>query len=101
MLSLLRFERKQNNYSNPFRIRIFLFLSYSFGIKTISTFIQPVFPRKPYPIPDQNGKSVYLFSDQNGAQNPTRWGGTYLYSLYKGVPPGGFYIVTWLNTSVK
>ena len=21
-------------------------------------------------------------------KNPTRWGGTYLYSLYKGVPPG-------------
>ena len=21
-------------------------------------------------------------------QNPTRWGGTYLYGLYKGVPPG-------------
>ena len=32
MLSLLRLERKQKNYSNQFRIRIFLFLSYSFGI---------------------------------------------------------------------
>ena len=39
MLSLLRLERKQNISSNPFRIRIFLFLSYSFGIKTINTFI--------------------------------------------------------------
>ena len=39
MLSLLRLERKQKNYSNPFRIRIFLFLSYSFGIETINTFI--------------------------------------------------------------
>ena len=40
MLSLLRLERKQNNSSNPFRIRIFLFLSYSFGIETINTFIR-------------------------------------------------------------
>ena len=38
MLSSLRLERKQ--HSNPFRIRIFLFLSYSFGIETIKTFIQ-------------------------------------------------------------
>ena len=37
MLSLLRLERKQNNSSN--RICIFLFLSYSFGIETINTFI--------------------------------------------------------------
>ena len=33
-------ERKQKDSSNPFRIRIFLFLSYSFGIETIKyTFI--------------------------------------------------------------
>ena len=38
-LSLLRLERKQTNSSNPFRIRIFLFLSYSFRIETINTFI--------------------------------------------------------------
>ena len=39
MLSLLRLERKQKSSSNAFRIRIFLFLSYSFGIETINTFI--------------------------------------------------------------
>ena len=38
--SLLRLERKQKSSSNPFRIRIFFFLSYSFGIETIKTFIQ-------------------------------------------------------------
>ena len=37
MLSLLRLERKHTNPSNPFRI--FLFLSYSFGIETINTLI--------------------------------------------------------------
>ena len=40
MSSLLRLERKQKNSSNPCRIRIFFFLSYSFGIETIKTFIQ-------------------------------------------------------------
>ena len=30
-------DRKQNNSSNSFRMRIFLFLTYSFGIKTINT----------------------------------------------------------------
>ena len=40
ILSLLRLERKQKNSSNPFRILIFFFLSYSFGIETIKTFIQ-------------------------------------------------------------
>ena len=39
MLSLLRLERKQNNFSKPFRIRIFLFLSCSFGTNTINTLI--------------------------------------------------------------
>ena len=38
MLSF-RSERKQTNSSHPFRIRIFLFLSDSFGIETINTFI--------------------------------------------------------------
>ena len=46
-------------------MRIFLFLSYSFGIETM--YVHPLqFPRKLYPIPDQNGQSVYPFSDQNG-----------------------------------
>ena len=49
MLSLLRLERKQNNYSKPFRIRIFLFLSYSSGIETISTFIHSVVLSKTIP----------------------------------------------------
>ena len=69
MLSLLRLERKQTNLSNPSRIRIFLFLSYSFGMEAINTSIRSrEFSRKPYPIPHQNGQSVYPISDQNGPQ---------------------------------
>ena len=61
MSSLLRLERKQKNSANPLRIRTFLFLSYSFGIETINTFIhsrsrslenhtrfQTNMPQKPY-----------------------------------------------------
>ena len=39
---------------NPFQIRIFLFLSYSFGIETINTFIHPLVPSKT--IPDSRPK---------------------------------------------
>ena len=39
MLSFLRLECKQKNSSKPFRIRIFLLLSYSFRIETINMLI--------------------------------------------------------------
>ena len=39
MSSLLRLECKQNNSSNQFLIRIFLFLSFSFAIETRNTFV--------------------------------------------------------------
>ena len=84
-LSLLRLERKQNNYSNPLRIRIFLFLSHSFG--TINTFIHSVVHSKT--IPDSRpkwAKSRPVFRPKR-PKNPTRWGGTYLYGLYKRTPP--------------
>ena len=70
MLSLLRLERKQKNFSKPFRIRIFLlsFLLW-FGTETINTLIHSCSCRP------------------KRCQTPTRWGGKYLYGLYKGVPP--------------
>ena len=41
-----------------------------------------------FDLADKNSRpSLYLFSDQNGAKNPTFWGGTYPYGLYKEVPP--------------
>ena len=42
-----------------------------------------------YPIPDQLkwAKCIPVFRSKR-RKNPTRWGGTYLYGLYKGVPPG-------------
>ena len=77
---LLRLECKQKNSSNPFRIRIFLFLSHSFGFETIHTLIHSVVPSKT--IPDSRpkwGKSIPVFRPKRH-KNPTRWGGTYLHN---------------------
>ena len=103
MLSLLRLERKQNNYSNPFRIRIFLFLSYSSGIETISTFIHSVVPSKTQPDSRPKwAKCIPVFRPKR-RKNPTRWGGTYVYGLYKGVapppPPGATAAATTATTA--
>ena len=76
----------KNNSPNSFRIRIFLFLSYSFGIKTINTFIHSRSSLET--IPDSRpewAKCIPVFRPKQ-RKNPTRWGDTYLRSLYKGVP---------------
>ena len=80
MSSLRRLGRKQKNSSNPFRIRIFLFLSYvySFGIDTINTFMHP-----------RSSFENHTWFQTKMGKNPARWGGTYLYSLYKGVTHPG------------
>ena len=89
MLSLLRSGCKQTNSSNPFWIGIFLFLSYSFGLKTINTFIHSVVASIPYPIPDQNGQSWSdPFSDQNSAKTlPDGAAHTYI-TYIREYPPG-------------
>ena len=81
MLSLLTLERKQTNSSNSFRIRIFLFLSYSFGMEAIKFSYIPVVPSKP--IPDSRLKwaeCIPVFRPKR-RKNTTRWGGTYLYGI--------------------
>ena len=80
-------ERKPKKYSNPFRIRMFLFLSYSFGIETINTFIPSVLPSKT--IPDSRPKWAKCIPVCRPKRSKTpQWDGIYPYSLYKGVPPG-------------
>ena len=59
-------------------------LSLIYFIKYVHTLLQ--FPRKPYPIRDKMGK-VYTRFKTKRPKNHTRWGGTYLHGLYKGVPP--------------
>ena len=54
--------------------------------------------QKPYPIYDQNGQNQLKSTPYlcpKGLKNHTLWGRTYLYSPYKGVPPG-----VWCNTEV-
>ena len=73
--------------SNPFRIGTFLFLSYSFGIETMIHSYTPVVP--PKTILDSRPKWAKCIpvSRLKLPKNPPRCGGTYLCSLYKGVPP--------------
>ena len=88
-LSLLRLDRKKKkNSSNPFRIRIFLFLSYSFGFETINLFIHSLSPSKTITeFRPKWAKCIPVFRPKL-RKNPARWNNTYLYRLYKGVPPG-------------
>lgn len=52
-------------------IRILLFLSDSFDVETINTFIlTSVVSSKPYPISDQKDQNLYPLSDRNGPKNP-------------------------------
>ena len=89
MLSLLRLERKQKNYSNVFRIRIFLLLSYSFGIETLNAFIYSVVPSKTISGSRPKVQSVYPFSDQNGAKTlPDGAAHTYMASIREYPTPG-------------
>ena len=63
MLSVLRLQRKQKNSPNPFRIHIFLFLSYSFRIETINTFTHS---RSSLENHTRFQTCAYPFSVQNG-----------------------------------
>ena len=88
MLSLLRLERKQNSSSNPFRIRIFFFLSYSFGIETIKTFIQSCSSLKNRTRFQTKIGKVYTRFQTKSAQKPFPMVRHIpVYSLYKGVLP--------------
>ena len=93
MLASLRLEYKQNKSSNLFRTCIFLFLSYSFGIETINTFIHSRSSLENHTRFKTKIGEVYTPFQTKTAQKPYpmgRWGRTYLYSWYKGVssPPG-------------
>ena len=66
----------------------FLILSWNWNDKQIHLF--PQFLQKPYPIPDQNGQSVYPFSGQNGAKTlPNGVAHTYIVYVRVYPPPLG------------
>ena len=74
-------------FSNAFRIYIFLFRSYSFGIETINTFIRSCSSLENHTrFQTKWAKCIPVFRPKR-RKNPILWGRTHLYGLYKGVPP--------------
>ena len=72
---ILRLEAKKFlKFVSNSHISLSLLLIWNWNDKYVHTL--PLFPRKPYLIPDQNGQSVYPFPDQNGAK--TLPGGQYI-----------------------
>ena len=76
--------------ANAFWICIFLFRSYSFGTKTINTFIRSRSSlENPTLLQSKMGKVCTRFQTKKAQNWPhTLWGGTYLLGLYTGVPQG-------------
>ena len=77
------------NSSNPLRIRIFLFVSYAFGIETINTFIHSRSSLKNHTrFQTKIGKVYTRFSDQNSAKTLSD-GAAHTYIAYiREYPPG-------------
>ena len=75
-----------------FQICIFLILSYSLGIETINTFIRSCSSLGNHACFQTKMGKVYTCFQTKKAQKSYPLGGTYLYSLYKGVPPGYFWL---------
>ena len=89
MLPLLQIKAQTKIFWNPFRIRIFLFLSYSFGIKTINTFLHSRSSLENHTQFQTKMGEVYSypFSDQNGAKTLPD-GAAHTYIRLKGSTPG-------------
>ena len=106
MLSLLRLERKQKNSSNPFRIRIFLFLSYSFGIETINTFIHSCSSLENHPrFQTKMGKMYTRFQNKTAQKNhPDGAAHTYVAYIREYLSPrgggGGRWTHSWFQRSL-
>ena len=74
MSSLLRLERKQKNSSNPFRFCVFLFLSSSFEIEKINTFIRSRSSLENYTRFQTKTGKVYTRFQTKTAQKPNPMG---------------------------
>ena len=99
MLSLLRLERKQKNSSKPFRIRVFFFLSYSFGIETIKTFIQSRSSLKNHTRFQTKRGKVYTFFQTKTTQLCPIGRHSYITYIWEYPPPPGSRLPTSFNMS--
>ena len=92
MSSLLRLKRQQDDFFKSFwslHITLSFLFIWSWNDKYVHTI--PQFPRKPYTIPDQNGQTLYPFSNRNGTKQHTLWRGGIPIWFEKGsifLPPG-------------
>ena len=85
----LDYSSNKKYFLKSIRIRIFLFLSYSFGTETINTFVHSRSSLENHTRFQTKMGKIYTLFVPKRRKDPTRWGGTYLYSLYKGVPSLG------------
>ena len=86
MSSLLRLKRQQEHFFKSFwslHITLSFLFIWSWNDKYVHRI--PQFPRKPYTIPDQDGQTLYPFSNRNGTKNIPFGAAAYLYGLKKGV----------------
>ena len=83
----LRLECKQKTLqSHFFEFAYFSFFLFIWNWKHKYVHTRPYFPRKPHPIPDQNGQSVYPFSDQKGPKT-LPFGAAHTYMAHTGEYP--------------
>ena len=66
----LRLEHKQKSSSNPFQICIFLFLSHSFGVETMNTFVHSRSSLKNHTKFQTKMGNVYTHFQTKTAQKP-------------------------------
>ena len=85
MSSLLRLERKQKIFQMHFEFAYFYFVLVHLELKRQLHSYAPVVPSKTTPDSrPKSAKCIPVFTPKR-PQNPTLWGSTYLYGLYKGV----------------
>ena len=88
MLSLLRLERKQKKFFKSIsNSHIFLFFLTHLELKRQRRSYNPVVPSKTIPDSRPKWAKCILVFRSKPRKDPTRWGGRYLYSSYKVVPP--------------
>ena len=87
-----RFEQQQKRFlkTDLCRIRVFLFLSYSFGIEPINTFVQSCSSLENHTRFKIKMNKVYTrFQTKTAQKGRAFWAVLLIYGLYSGVPPGG------------
>ena len=87
MSSLLRVERKQKIFKMHFEFAYFYFVLIHLELKRQLHSYPPVVSSKTTPDSrPKSAKCIPVFTPKR-PQNPTLWGSTYLYGVYKGAPP--------------